>query len=215
MAEINRKPFLELLLKSAAKFGFRRFVLLTGYLGEIIQQYFRNGSHWDLSIEYSQELQPLGTAGAIRNAKNLITSDPFIVLNGDSWAKADLTEFLSFHCRHKADISILLVKVGDVQRYGTVNVTPEGRIIAFSEKGQSLREGWVNAGVYLISKPLIERIPSKQFFSLETDFLTYLNKDLKFFGMPLTCEFIDIGVPETYEQLRKGYQNFFDETLFQ
>src|SRR5215510_14192745 len=82
LAPINRKPFLNRLLQQIDDAGFKKAILCTGYLGELIREEFGK-TYGGLSLVYSQEKQPLGTAGALRHAVPLIKSDPCLVMNGD------------------------------------------------------------------------------------------------------------------------------------
>jgi len=89
MAEINGTPFLDLLIDHIAKFGFKHFILCTGHMGETIENRYA-GKKPAINIEISREIQPLGTGGALKNGSQLITSNPFLVVNGDSFCAVDL-----------------------------------------------------------------------------------------------------------------------------
>src|SRR5436190_1505274 len=96
MAQVNGQPFLDLVLDYLYGQGSRRVILLTGYKAEVIEQYYRQNSR-QLTIEFSREMKPLGTGGALKQAQGLIKSDPFILMNGDSFCKLDYRAFLDFH----------------------------------------------------------------------------------------------------------------------
>src|SRR4051812_43140338 len=80
MADVNGKPFLEYQIEELVGFGVTDVVLCVGYLAGQIQAYFGNGSRWGARIAYAVERQPLGTAGALRNAHHLVP-ETFFVLN--------------------------------------------------------------------------------------------------------------------------------------
>ena len=105
MAKIKHRPFLSILIDFIASYGFRRFILCTGYKADIIEGYYSQRYN-NLSIEFSREEKPLGTGGAIKNAENYIKSSPFLVVNGDSFCKINLREFVSFHFKKDSLISI-------------------------------------------------------------------------------------------------------------
>src|ERR1051325_4111345 len=94
MIRIAGAPYLEYQLKLLVSQGFYDVVILTGYLGEQIEDYFKDGKDLGLSIRYSRERQPLGTGGALRAAKELL-SDKFLVIYGDSYLPIDYREVLS------------------------------------------------------------------------------------------------------------------------
>lgn len=214
MAEINGKPFLEILLNNLKRFSFKRFILCTGYMADSIQAYFRDGSRWDMEIICSREERPLGTAGAVKNAEDKIRSNPFLVLNGDSFIQADLTELVAFHQRHRADISLLLTQISNGRRFGSVTLAQDFRIINYSEKDPGSPEGWINAGVYVISRQTMELIPPGRIFSMEHDLFETRRNELMIYGLPCQGRLIDLGLPESYQYLRDHYRDYFEDTLF-
>src|SRR5713101_171629 len=85
LAPLGEAPFLELLVTQLRAQGIRRLVMCTGHLANQIEQRFGNGRKWDLTIEYSKETRPLGTAGAVKLAEHYLEGDSdFVVMNGDS-----------------------------------------------------------------------------------------------------------------------------------
>jgi len=197
LAEVNGKPFLTYLLDQLISYNLKHVVLCTGYLGEQIQSAF-GSCYKTLEIEYAQELEPLGTGGALRFALPLCRSNPILAMNGDSFCVADLDAFYRWY--QERDIStgaILLTQVDDVERYGQVQCHEDGRIVAFNEKGLKSGNGWINAGVYLLDEVLLNSIADDRAISLEREiFPQWVDKGL--YGFQSHGKFIDIGIPETY-----------------
>ena len=119
MAEIGNRPFLDLLIEYISSFGYKRFVLCLGHKSNYIENYYKNKKD---SLEYffSIERDPLGTAGAIKNAEPLIKSNPFLGFNGDSFCPANLKNLLKFHNSNKSIASIALVSKQEPGCYGSV-----------------------------------------------------------------------------------------------
>ncbi len=212
LAQINNRPFLSYLLDQLAAQGLRRAVLCTGFMAEQIQETFGN-SHGPLQLAYSQELRPQGTAGAIRQALPLIESRLMLVMNGDSFCSANLEGFLAWHNSLGASASLYLVDVPDVSRYGQVRVDKAERIVCFEEKGQNTGQGWINAGIYLLSRSLTTMIPEGKAVSIEKEIFPRLIGS-EFYGFQGQGDFIDIGTPESYARageffysLPKGIMN--------
>lgn len=113
MAFVGLRPFLDILIDYIASFGTKRFILCIGHRGGSVKTYFRKRKNFQ--IIFSEEKNPLGTGGAIKNAKSFIETSPFLILNGDSFIKANLNNFFNFHLRKKAEISILVKKNKGVQ----------------------------------------------------------------------------------------------------
>lgn len=195
LADVGGRPFLAHLLDQVQGWGVREAVFCTGYGADQVRDLFGSG-YGDISLRYSTEEKPLGTAGAIRHAAGHITSDPFLVMNGDSFCDLDLPSFLSLHHRSAAVASLALAAVPDVGRYGAVDVDETGMIRRFREKGGS-GPGLINGGVYLLSSSIIEMIPESFFSSLEQDLFPTLVGG-KLYGFPLAKRFIDIGIPSDY-----------------
>src|SRR5581483_11674590 len=102
LAKVHEKPFLQILLEQLDSSGFRQVVLCTGYLGHQIKRKF--GSKFSkLSLTYSEEPFPLGTAGGLRFALPLLRSDHIMVMNGDSFCDVNLIDFGEFHFNRQAN----------------------------------------------------------------------------------------------------------------
>ncbi|MDY0096324.1 MAG: nucleotidyltransferase family protein [Candidatus Vecturithrix sp.] len=205
LAQIGDKPFLSFIMNQLTTSGVKQVILCTGYLSEQIEQLY--GSQYGaLNITYSRETDPLGTAGAIRKAADLFDSDFALIMNGDSYCDADLREFWHWHNRKQAEASILLCSVPDAMRYGRVKVGADDRVEAFEEKRPEHEEDWINAGVYIIKRDLIMTIPSEKKMSLENEiFPTWIGRH--FFGYQNGGRFLDIGIPEDYDEARDFFSS--------
>ena len=200
MAPILNKPFLEYKLSQLKAVGAKNIIFCAGYLHEIISDYFGDGSNWDLNIEYSIEHERLGTAGAIKNAENLIQDD-FFAMNGDTYLKLDLAEMKRFHYDNNADFTMAVTDPRLEGQEGLVEITEEGIITGFKEKAAPTKENPViNGGVYFFKKPLLKEIPPGEKVSLEYDiFPKIIENHWKIVGFPYHGYFVDIGVPENYK----------------
>jgi NDP-sugar pyrophosphorylase family protein len=197
LAPVGGVPFLELLVLQLHSQGIRRLVMCTGHRAEQIEERFGDGRKWRVSIEYSREFQPLGTAGALKLAKNFLReASDFLVLNGDSFLEFDFSEFLGVHRKHDAIATIAVHKVPDASRYGTVQVDENDRVTAFCEKNNSGAPGLINGGVYLFSQKVLEYLPDEP-SSLEKDVFPRLLEH-GMYAAEQEGMFIDIGTPEDY-----------------
>lgn len=195
LAPVAGRPFLAYVLDRLAAAGVRHVVLCTGYRGAQIRACF--GDHYcGLRLAYSQEPAPLGTAGSLGLALPHLASDPVLVVNGDSACEADLGEFLGWHAARRAAASLALARVPDALRYGRVDVDAAGAVLRFEEKGEG-GPGWINGGVYLLGRALLDAIPAGCPCSLEREvFPTWVGRGLH--GWRGGGRFLDIGVPEDY-----------------
>jgi D-glycero-alpha-D-manno-heptose 1-phosphate guanylyltransferase len=205
LAEVRGRPFLSFLLDQLSTAGLHSVVLCTGYRGEQICQAIGD-RYRDLRLSYSREMRPLGTAGALRLALPCLPSDPVLVMNGDSFCSADLAAFWNFHCCRRAEASILLTRVSRAQRYGGVDVDNNDAVIEFAEKRADGGAGWINAGIYLLSRQVLLSIPEDQPVSLEYDvFPSLVGRGL--YGCKSGGRFLDIGIPDDFASAADFFAN--------
>ena len=172
-------------------------MMCSGYLADQIENRFGDGSAWDLTINYSREEKPLGTAGALKLARHhLEQASDFLVMNGDSFLETDFGELIRFHGGPKRLVSMAVVPVENAGRYGTVRVDCDRRVVGFIEKTGAPLPGLINAGVYVFNRAIFEHIPDG-FASLERDvFPSVLDRGI--YALEQRGLFIDIGLPEDY-----------------
>jgi NDP-sugar pyrophosphorylase family protein len=205
LAEASGRPFLTYVLEHLARAGFRSAVICTGYMADKVQDCFGDACG-SLRLTYSKEDKPLGTAGALRLALPHIRSETILVMNGDSYIDADLVAYAEWFFQKEAEAALLLTKVSDTTRYGTVTVDKDEHITRFEEKTSGSEPGWINAGIYLIKKSLAASIPADKNYSLEHELFPSL-AGKKLLGYRCQAPFIDIGTPESYARA----ESFFAE----
>jgi NDP-sugar pyrophosphorylase family protein len=205
MAPVAGRPFITHLLDQLAESGMRKVVLCTGYMADMIRNELGD-EYRGMELVYSVEHAPLGTGGALQNAVRLLSGDRILVLNGDSYCHCNLASFISAHAASTAPAGMVLVRAGDVSRFGAVLTSDDSRVGSFNEKGEKSGPGWINAGIYLLPKSLIQEIAPGQQVSLEREvFPALLTEGL--YGYPCSGPFIDIGIPEEYHRA----QSFFSQ----
>ncbi|NUM31644.1 MAG: NTP transferase domain-containing protein [Bacteroidetes bacterium] len=207
MALIAGKPFLYWLLKYLSAFYPSKIILSTGYLNHTVKNYFKN-TFDNIKIAYSNEDEPLGTGGAIKKALNYCNTENCLILNGDTMFTIDYNSFLNFHIENKNDFTMVLKKIENSGRYGTVKLNGH-KIEAFAEKTENAKSGLINAGIYLLGKALINKLPNEEKFSFEKDFLEKKVNDIKLSGWVSDGYFIDIGIPEDYNKANNEFQKLF------
>ncbi len=198
LAPVCGRPFLSYLLDQLQAAGVREVVLCTGHRADQVCDTF--GTRYrGLSLRYSSESRPLGTAGAIRQALGLVAAERLLVLNGDSYIHSPLDVFLHWHLARESSFpgSLHLAWMASSARFGTVELGPRAAIRSFHEKRGLPLAGWINGGVYLLRRSLLESIPPGRAISLETEmFPGWIRQGLG--GYTSRARFIDIGTPESY-----------------
>ena len=205
MIKIEESPFLDILISYLARFGFRRFILATGYKSEVIKAHYRKHAR-GLNIIFSVEKKPLDTGGAVKKAKNFIKSNPFLVLNGDSFSVTDIPALLDFHLKKKALASVVLTPSTSVGDYGSIQCKRDGRIVNFTEKDKTARLSLINAGIYVFDKKIFSFMPGQKKFSLERDFFPKMVVE-RFYGYPSKGGSLDIGTPLRLKKAKRFFKN--------
>jgi D-glycero-alpha-D-manno-heptose 1-phosphate guanylyltransferase len=201
MAEISGRPFLDFIIEHVASFGFRRFILCSGYKSMHITDYYINLDD-GLTYVISEEKSRLGTAGAVANAKHLTTSKHILVLNGDSYCPANLQHLLDFHFNKNSKTTIVLAKIENPKDFGVITTSQQEIITGFNEKKKKSGPGLVNAGIYLFNSDVINSIPQRYPISLETEFFPTLIKKETVYGFTSHKNLIDIGTPERLKEAK-------------
>lgn len=195
LAPVGGRPFVTFLLDHLEKNGIERVILCTGFCGEKVREVI--GTRYGrLRIVYSQEREALGTGGALKRAVALQEGHTVLALNGDSFCDFYLADFLDWHSSRASKCSVVLAYVPDASRFGSVRIGVEGLVEEFCEKQPYIAGGWINAGVYLISRDILEQMPAEIEISLEREVFPGLVGDV-LYGYQGCSRFIDIGTPES------------------
>lgn len=202
MAPVHGRPFLDILMQRLNRTGLiRSVVLAVSYRSEeICAWYDEHRSEYGFQIDYSIEDEPLGTGGGVRQALEQTTGETLLVMNGDSFIDVDFSLLLQQHRERAAVFTMVLRQVDEAGRYGAVTVDGNQRITGFREKDASVGSGYINAGVYLFDRQLLQRLQPGIKLSLEHDLLASCTGD-RCFGFITDGDFIDIGTPESYRSV--------------
>lgn len=208
MAPIMNVPFLTYQLNYLKHFGIKKVIFSVGYLSEKIIAHY-NQSFENISIEYSIEKNPLGTGGGIRMAMSNLKEDLVLILNGDSFFDLNLEQFYNLHLEQKSDFSLALRYVNNSERYGNIEFNSSNQITSFIEKNQLNQSGYINAGVYILSKKLyLQNTKPDINFSIEKEFFEKQLNQLIIKGFEFKDYFIDIGIPEDYLKAQDDFKEF-------
>lgn len=205
MAKIAGKPFLSYLLEYLSTQKFEHVILALGYKSEIVIDWLKE-QKFQFELSYIIEDEPLGTGGAIKFAFEKVSSDKALVINGDTFYDIDSAQLYTFQQINDADIVIALKPMINFDRYGSVQINEQSRIVKFNEK-QFCKEGLINGGIYLIKKAIFNKFDLPQKFSFEKDILESKINDITIYGDVQDTYFIDIGIPSDYEKANNDFIN--------
>lgn len=189
---VGGKPMLEHIVERAREDGFRHFVLAVHYLGHMIEDYFGDGSRWDVQIDYLREDAPLGTAGAL-GLLDPRPESPLLVTNGDVLTDIRYGDLLDYHVR-QAPAATMAVRLHEWQHpFGVVH-TRGVDITGFEEK--PIARTHVNAGIYALSAGALGHLDAGVRCDMTTLFMRLQERGARTIVYPMHEVWVDLGLPD-------------------
>jgi len=158
LVEVAGKPIIQWQIEWFKRYGVDTIVVLTGYLREKLIEFLGSGQKLGVNVVYVVEDEPLGTAGAIKNAEGVLSDSVFLAVNGDIITNIPLDRLVNDLIKSDALASIALVPLRSP--YGIVEVDSEGNVKSFKEKPM-IEEYLINAGVYAMKPQILQYLPRK------------------------------------------------------
>lgn len=203
MLPLVSRPILEHIVRLLKNNGITDMVMLLYYHPEYIKNFFGDGSDFGVRINYVIPNKDLGTAGAVRYARDRFRDDRYLIISGDLLTDFELREVLKFHIDKKADVTIGLTRVDNPLQFGIVITDEEGRIVKFLEKptwGEVFSDT-INTGIYILEDSVIEEIPVDTEYDFSKNLYPKLLEEKKrLYGYISDGYWKDIGDPDSYRQ---------------
>lgn len=195
MVPVVNQPILSYVLDLLKRNGITEVVITLQFLPDSIKDYFGDGEELGITIHYSTETLPLGTAGSVKNAEQYL-DDTFIVISGDALTDFDLRQIVDSHKRNEALATVLLYRVPNPLDYGVTITDGDGRIAQFLEKpswGEVISDT-VNTGIYVLEPEVLDYCEEGKSCDFSQDlFPTLLEKGAALFGHISSGYWCDIG----------------------
>jgi NDP-sugar pyrophosphorylase family protein len=205
MAPVRGMPYLEHQLRLLGRQGLTGVVLLTGYLGDQIEDYFGDGSRLGLSIRYSREREPLGTGGALREARHLL-EELFLVIYGDSYLPIDYAA-VGRRLQESEAAGLIVVyrdETGQTSVCPNVALDSKGHVTRYDKQATGDSElKYVEAGVLAFRRSILDLMPAEGQVSLEQQVYPELIRRRSLLGMPTSQRFYDIGTPQRLKAIEE------------
>ncbi|WP_127844990.1 nucleotidyltransferase family protein [Psychroflexus aestuariivivens] len=199
MLPLGDKPIIEHNIDRLISYGIQKIYISVKYLGEQIQDYFGDGSSKGITIEYIWEDEPLGTAGALSLVDNFET-EHILLMNSDLFTNVDFEDMYVKLINEKADMAIASTEYKIDIPYAILE-EEQGYIQSFKEKPSYIYHS--NAGIYILSKELINKIPNNQFYDITDLMDEILAEGKNLIHSPIIGYWIDIGKPIDYKQAQE------------
>ena len=202
MVPIVGKPCMEHVIELLRTHGFEEIVVTLAFMPQAIRAHFGDGESLGVSINYSVEEQPAGTAGSVRLARKQL-DDTFLVISGDALCDVDLGSLVEAHRRSGAAATIGLKSVDDPLEFGIVVTDDDGRVERFLEKpswGQVFSDT-INTGIYVVEPDVLRHVPGDRPFDFSQElFPLLLEMGRPLHGQVLDGYWQDIGTLEQFRQ---------------
>ena len=210
---IGDLPILEILLRQMKRAGIQEVTLTVGHLAELLRAFFQDGGNLGLSIDYSYEEKPLGTAGPLSLLRDRLSST-FVVTNGDVLTTLDLEQIIASHRRSGAAATIAMharrvrIDLGVLQFNGSYQLTD------YIEK--PTYDFHVSMGIYVFEPRVLDFIPYNQYLDFPDLVLKMIADGECVKGYPFDGYWQDLGRPDDYEQAVRDFaelrQKFLGES---
>ncbi|MGJ8672986.1 nucleotidyltransferase family protein [Rubritalea sp.] len=200
MLPVNGRPLLEHIVERFKQSGIKDIYLSTYYKRRVIEEYFEDGSKFNVNIRYLQENEPNGTAGALSLVPSV--DRPLVVTNGDILTKVGWRALLDFHHDHKASVTVGVRQYDMTVPYGVMRVSGE-QVTSIEEK--PVLDFLVNAGVYVVSEKAHGMIPKGVRYDMTDLIEEVIRSGGSVVAYPIAEYWIDIGQMADYEKAQKDH----------
>jgi mannose-1-phosphate guanylyltransferase / phosphomannomutase len=203
LAPVAGPPVMAHIVNLLRRHGIVEIVATLHYLADEIEAYFDTGEAFGVSMKYVVEDTPLGTAGAVKMAHELLADDAFLIISGDALTDIDLTALIAHHRNAGNDVTIALQRVTNPLEFGVVVTDENGRITRFLEKPSwgEVFSDTINTGIYVLEPAILDRMQRGRVYDFSKDlFPEMLREGLRLGGWITDAHWADIGNLEQYQQ---------------
>ena len=202
MLSVGGRPLMERIIGQLREAGIKQINVTTHYKPETIVSYFGDGNKFGVKLNYVNEDQPLGTAGALGLMEK--PDNPLLVINGDILTQMNFRAMLAYHQEHKADLTVAVRKYDLRVPYGVID--NDGPFVRKLVEKPSLSL-FVNAGIYLLEPSVYHYVPKGQHFDMTDLIQRLLQEKRPVASFPIVEYWLDIGQPADYDQAQEDIQN--------
>lgn len=197
---VGDRPILEIIIRQLKACGLEDIIISVGHLAELIVSYFRDGSKFGVSIIYSKEDEPLGTAGGLALVKEEL-KETFLMINGDTLTTLNFAELIDYHRASRAIATIAVKERGIYLDFGIVRLDNTNNILEYIEKPTI--EHLTSMGVYVLEPNVLQYIIAGQMLNFPDLIKILLGKGETVKAFQYDGYWLDIGRPEDYERAQQ------------
>ena len=204
---VGDKPILEIIICQLKSCGLGEIIITVGHLGELITNFFGDGSKLGVNIKYAKEDQPLGTAGGLGLIKEEL-KDTFLMINGDTLTALSFTGLINYHKRNGAIATIALKKREVYIDFGVVELDSSNNIKGYTEKPTV--NYLVSMGVCVFEPRVLKYIKSRERLDFPDLIKTLISNGETVKGFVFDGYWLDIGRPDDYEKANREIEEIYN-----
>ncbi|MBI5713664.1 MAG: NTP transferase domain-containing protein [Chloroflexi bacterium] len=211
LVPLGDRPILDIIMHQLSYYGFKDVVLSVGYLAELIEAYFRNGSPSvsDIKITFVREKEPLGTVGSLAIIPDL--SESFLVMNGDILTTLDYAKLVQFHEQHGGLLTIALNRRQVKLDLGVIDINDKFEVQSFLEK--PTQSYLVSMGIYVYEPEVLNYIVPGKYLDFPEVVWQMLRDGKKIVGYVSDNYWLDLGSHVDYSRAQDEFITMKDQLL--
>jgi NDP-sugar pyrophosphorylase family protein len=204
LVPLGERPILDILIHQLAHYGFDDITLSLGYLAELIQAYFRDGSPTvdNAKIHFVREDKPLGTVGSLKLLPS--TDESFLVMNGDVLTTLDFGALFKHHCESDSELTIATQRKQVKLDLGVMEMNADNELVGFREKPEF--DYLVSMGVYVYKPSALDYITKGEHLDLPDIVHMMLRDKRKIVGYPSDDYWLDLGSHVDYGRAQDEFE---------
>lgn len=196
MLPVAGRPLLQRIIENLKLHGFEKIILSVNYLAEQIEDYFGDGSDFDVNITYVRETKRMGTAGSLSLMEQYLT-EPFLVMNGDLLTDLNFRQLRDSHALSEASATMVVRNHSIEVPFGVVSLN-DADVVGMLEK--PTEDFCVNAGIYMLNPSCLDVLPRGDYFDMPMLISELLNQQKRVASFPIREYWLDIGRAEDFEK---------------
>jgi NDP-sugar pyrophosphorylase family protein len=211
LVPLGDRPIIDIIIHQLAHFGFNDIVISVGYLAELIEAYFHDGSPnvEDASITFVREKEPLGTVGSLALVPDI--KESFLVMNGDILTTLNYTDLFKFHKKHGALLTIALNRRQVKIDLGVIEINDRFEIQNFKEK--PTLDYLVSMGIYVYEPEVLRYITPGKYLDFPEVVWQMLREGKKIVGYPSDDYWLDLGSHADYQKAQDEFEQMGSKLL--
>ena len=201
---VDDRPILDIVIRQLITHGVSEIIISVGYLAELLEAYFQDGSKIGIPIKYARESEPLGTAGPLSLiAKEFDLSEPFLMMNGDVLTTVNYRNLISHHSDNEAALTIAMHTKQEKVNLGVMHVNDRNELTDYIEK--PVLDYNVSMGIYVCDPVVLVFIEPDVRLDFNDLVLRLLAEKQRVIAYPSSDYWLDIGRPDDYQKATETF----------